>query len=174
MPRIYVASLSDYNSGRLHGRWIDANQDEDSIWEEVQAMLEESKEPIAEEWAIHDYDGFGDLRLGEYESFERISLIAQDIELYGEGETAAFLGNFGADFDGSFPDYYVGQFESEKDYAYEYVSDCGWANLDSQQLESIEPYLDWDAIARDLFSDGYWSARAGAPDYGVYVFRSEA
>lgn len=26
-PRIYVASLSDYNSGNLHGRWIDAAQD---------------------------------------------------------------------------------------------------------------------------------------------------
>ena len=25
-PRIYVASLSDYNAGRLHGEWIDADQ----------------------------------------------------------------------------------------------------------------------------------------------------
>ncbi len=23
-PRIYVASLSDYNAGRLHGQWLDA------------------------------------------------------------------------------------------------------------------------------------------------------
>ena len=26
-PRIYVASLPDYNAGRPHGRWIDAAQD---------------------------------------------------------------------------------------------------------------------------------------------------
>lgn len=26
-PRIYVASLSDYNYGDLHGRWIDATDD---------------------------------------------------------------------------------------------------------------------------------------------------
>lgn len=26
-PRIYAACLAAYNSGRLHGRWIDATQD---------------------------------------------------------------------------------------------------------------------------------------------------
>jgi len=52
--RIYVASLSDYNAGRLHGAWIDATQDADEIEAEVQEMLAASPEPIAEEWAIHD------------------------------------------------------------------------------------------------------------------------
>ena len=56
-PRIYVASLSDYNTGRLHGRWIDASQPADAIREEIALMLAESKEPIAKEWAIHDYGG---------------------------------------------------------------------------------------------------------------------
>ena len=37
-PRIYVASLSDYNAGHLHGRWIDADQDPDAIREEIAAM----------------------------------------------------------------------------------------------------------------------------------------
>ena len=55
-PRIYVASLSDYNAGRLHGRWIDATQSADTIREELSQMLAESQEPIAEEWAIHAYD----------------------------------------------------------------------------------------------------------------------
>ena len=36
--RIYVASLSDYNAGILHGRWIDVT-DEDTIREEIAAML---------------------------------------------------------------------------------------------------------------------------------------
>ena len=50
-PRIYVASLADYNAGRLHGRWIDADQPIEVIREEIAEMLTESKEPIAEEWA---------------------------------------------------------------------------------------------------------------------------
>lgn len=53
-PRIYVASLSDYNNGLLHGEWIDAGQEPDEIHEQVQAMLAESESPGAEEWAIHD------------------------------------------------------------------------------------------------------------------------
>jgi len=45
-PRIYVASLADYNAGRLHGRWIDANQSADSIRDEIAQMLTESEDPL--------------------------------------------------------------------------------------------------------------------------------
>ena len=38
-PRIYVACLAAYNAGRLHGEWIDADQDADVIHEEIQEML---------------------------------------------------------------------------------------------------------------------------------------
>jgi hypothetical protein len=31
VPRIYVASLSDYNNGVLHGRWIDASSDPEDM-----------------------------------------------------------------------------------------------------------------------------------------------
>ena len=56
--RIYVACLAAYNNGVLHGRWIDAARGEDHIWEETRAMLAASPIPDAEEWAIHDYEGF--------------------------------------------------------------------------------------------------------------------
>ena len=41
-PRIYVASLADYNEGRLHGAWIDAAQDEDELERAVKEMLAQS------------------------------------------------------------------------------------------------------------------------------------
>lgn len=53
-PRVYIACLAAYNSGKLHGRWIDADQDADDIRREVAEMLKASPEPNAEEWAIHD------------------------------------------------------------------------------------------------------------------------
>ena len=40
--RIYVACLAAYNSGHLHGQWIDADQSADDIQEEVNAMLASS------------------------------------------------------------------------------------------------------------------------------------
>ena len=80
--RIYVASLSDYNSGNLHGVWIDCEgKDANELQDEVNAMLRASsypnvmvdcpdrganhpdgfQVPSAEEYAIHDHEGFGDL-----------------------------------------------------------------------------------------------------------------
>jgi hypothetical protein len=56
--------------GRLHGEWIDADQSADAIYEDVKRMLAASPEPGAEEWAIPDYEGFGELRLSGWESFE--------------------------------------------------------------------------------------------------------
>jgi antirestriction protein len=74
-PRIYAASLSDYNNGRLHGAWIDADQDPEAIGEAIEEMLAGSHYGPAEEFAIHDTDGFGPVRLSEYESLEDIWLI---------------------------------------------------------------------------------------------------
>ncbi|MDA7980452.1 MAG: antirestriction protein ArdA, partial [Pirellulales bacterium] len=44
-PRIYVACLAAYNSGHLHGAWIDAVQSTAEIHEEVQSMLASSRSP---------------------------------------------------------------------------------------------------------------------------------
>jgi antirestriction protein len=84
-PRIYVACLASYNNGRLHGTWIDAYQSAETIWTEVEVMLESSPDPWAEEWAIHDYEGFGTIRLGESEPFARVAAMAAGIVEYGNG-----------------------------------------------------------------------------------------
>ncbi len=64
--RIYVACLASYNNGILFGQWIDATQELDDLYAELRAMLKASPIPDAEEWAIHDYEGFEGLRLSEY------------------------------------------------------------------------------------------------------------
>lgn len=69
--RIYVACLAAYNNDILHGAWIDANQDPYDIWEEVSAMLMASPITDAEEWAIHDYEGFEGYSISEYEKMAR-------------------------------------------------------------------------------------------------------
>ncbi|MBK6439189.1 MAG: antirestriction protein ArdA [Candidatus Microthrix sp.] len=38
-------------------------------------MLERSSQPGAEEWAIHDYEGFGGIHLSEYEQTDTIARI---------------------------------------------------------------------------------------------------
>ena len=52
-PYVYIASLSDYNNGTLHGVWIFADQEADDIQEEISEMLAASADPGAEEWATN-------------------------------------------------------------------------------------------------------------------------
>ncbi len=72
-PRIYVACLAAYNNGRLHGRWIDAGQDVEEIQTEITEMLAASPIQLAEEWAIHDYEGFEGASLGEFSSIQWVA-----------------------------------------------------------------------------------------------------
>ncbi len=92
--RIYVASLADYNAGRLHGVHIELTDGitAEEIQEKVNAMLAKSREPIAEEWAIHDYEGFGEYRLSEWSDFRSIAVIGQVAEeLNDDTEVEAFM-----------------------------------------------------------------------------------
>jgi len=82
-PRIRVGSLTDDNNGRLHGAWIDASQDPEDLHHAIKAMLRLSRFPDAEEWGIFDYEGFGSLRLDEYEWMDTLSRIAKGIEKHG-------------------------------------------------------------------------------------------
>ena len=81
-PRIYVACLAAYNGGRLHGQWIDATEP-DEVREEVRTMLADSPEPDAEEWAIHDHEGFEGCRISEWASFDSVCALADFVEQHG-------------------------------------------------------------------------------------------
>lgn len=47
-------------------------------------MLALSPEASAEEFAIHDYEGFGDLRISEYASLQNVASYADFISEHGE------------------------------------------------------------------------------------------
>lgn len=170
-PRIYVASLSDYNAGTLHGEWIDADQDADAIHEAIQAMLAKSSEPIAEEWAIHDYDNFEGIRLSEYEDIERVATIGQALAEADEpAALAAWLANDpGYNTPEGFEEAYRGHYDTVEHYADELVDE----GLFGPIPDAIASYIDTEAIARDLELGGdIWTAEA--PTGGVYIFDNHA
>jgi len=161
-PRVYVACLASYNAGKLHGKWIDATQCPDDIQADVDAMLAESTEPFAEEWAIHDHEGLGDI--GESESFERVSAIGQAVAAAGDAAPAllAFLDyDYGAAPE-DFEDCYAGEWDSMADFAYDFHENTG--DLDHPLIG----YVDWEAVGRDMAINNVWTANA--PNGGVYVF----
>ncbi|OZC91808.1 antirestriction protein [Rhodococcus sp. 06-412-2C] len=157
-PRIYVASLSDYNNGRLHGVWLDAARTADEIHADIAAMLAASKESDAEEFAIHDFDDFGAVRLGEYESIPHVVAIAQGIEQQGYAFAAWADAHEGdPDMLEHFNENYIGRYDSLGSYAEEIIDDHGYQQLiDDVIPESLRPYIriDTDALARDIYLDG--------------------
>ena len=147
-PRIYVACLSAYNAGTLHGAWIDANQDFEGIQEEIQQMLKDSPEPVAEEWAIHDHEGFGSLRLSEYEDLQTVAEVAKAIEEHGDA-FSEYAANVGTEYAlEHFQDAYRGEWESAAAYVEELTREC-------QEIpDFLDCYIDWESMARDWQLNG--------------------
>jgi antirestriction protein len=148
-PRIYVACLAAYNNGRLHGVWIEATGP-DEVMGRVGAMLAASPEPDAEEWAIHDYEGFEGARLSEYASFETVCDLAEFIGEHGS-LGAKLYRNFGDDLaqaEAAFEDY-AGEYRSAADFAEELTRDSG-----TEIPASLDYYIDWTALARDMALNG--------------------
>lgn len=84
------------NSGILHGVWIDALDDLGSIQDKINIMLASSPEFGAEEYAVHDYEGFGGYQVSEYENIQTIHEIACFINEYSE-ISAKLLNHFCGD-----------------------------------------------------------------------------
>lgn len=168
----YVASLSDYNAGRMHGCFIDDCTDPDAIHDAIQAMLRESPEAIAEEWAIHDYEGFGPIHLHEYESLTTVVRLARGITELGPAFAAwaAYIGSAQWDDDlDQFEDAYLGHYDSARDYAEELIDSFGlddWRDAVPEVLRNFVRIV-IDGFAGDL-TDSY--IFLDAPDHGVYVF----
>lgn len=155
-PRIYVVCLSAYNNGSLYGRWIAADQTPEDILDEIQGMLASSPEPRAEEWSIHDYDGFGSLQMREAESLARISAIASGITEHGPafGEWLAYDSSRDAAESKVFSDAFRGEWESLRAYTEAYAQSTG---LYRAAEKAGSPYIrvDVDALQRDLKMDVY-------------------
>lgn len=148
--RIYVADLAAYNNGKLHGAWIDANEELDVIRKQVSQMLAESPEGFAEEYAIHDYEGFGGYALGEYAGLEAAHEIACFIQEYPNfgGE---LLNNFGGDLEearAAAEENYCGCYKSLADYAQELTEDT------TQIPESLAYYIDYERMGRYIELNG--------------------
>jgi antirestriction protein len=173
-PQVWIASLSDYNAGRLHGAWVRADQEPDGIWAGINEVLATSRQPGAEEWATFDYEGFGPLRLSEYETVERISMLGNGIAEHGLAFAAFanFLGLEDTELLVQFEDCYLGQWESAEEYACDYLEDTGIDRiLDEAVPASLRPYVkvDAEALVRDMESDGSLLSVPGS-EGGVFLF----
>jgi antirestriction protein len=163
-PQIYIACLSSYNSGILHGKWIVPSTDEQELQDQIDSILKTSKQPFAEEWAVHDYNYFHNL--GEYPSIEDICKVQEAIEKHGYELVNAYL-EYNNDVD-SLDDIeysYKGHYDSFQDYAEDYLEDCDEFNMIPEHLQC---YFDFERYARNL-EQSYYVVKSS--NHGVYIFQ---
>lgn len=165
--KIYVADLAAYNNGKLHGVWIDATDDPQNIWEQIHAMLVASPEPDAEEYAIHDYEGFDGYSVSKHEGIESVHEVACFIEEhpdYGGDLLSHFCGNL-EEARRAAEECYTGCYSSLADYAQELTEQT------SEIPQHLEFYIDYERMGRDMeLSGDVFTIETGYQD--VHVFWS--
>lgn len=124
---------------------LEERSDLDDIQDQVNDMLESSLENDAEEWAIHDYEGYGSYRLSEYESIQSAHEVACFIEEQDE-IAAELLSHFSAidEAKKAIEENYASCHESVADFAEELTTDT------TEIPESLAFYIDYEKMGRDL------------------------
>ena len=146
----------------------------EAIEHAIQTMLAESWMPFAEEWAIHDFEGFGSYQLHEFTSVEVVSLLASGIaeHVLAFAAWAAHRGD-AAEAAESFAESFVGEWESLSAYAAELLDDYGLeAVIDSIVPDCLRAYVEIDAqgLGRDLVLGGDLVA-LDSPSGSVWIFQ---
>lgn len=130
-------------------------------------MLARSPFEDAEEYAIHDYEGFEGVTLHEYAGIERVARMAAFIAEHG-ALGAGVLAELDDDIEQAetaLRDCYHGQFTSLADYMEELTSDC------ITIPDTLRYYIDWKAMARDAELNGeFFTVETGYDE--VHVFSS--
>lgn len=164
--RVYVGTYAKYNEGSIYGEWIDIDSDKDSFFEKCRKLHSDESDP---EFMFQDWENIPEGLISECSiSDDLFDMYDELVELEKEGLIDAFFtycdynncSSIDSSIVSNFRDAYQGEFSSEVDFAYHFVDE----GLFGEVPESVFPYLDYHAIARDLFMDFTFS--------NGYVFNS--
>jgi antirestriction protein len=164
-PKIYVACLSAYNNGYLHGEWIDATQGIEYMQDKINIILATSPIPNAEEWAIHAHENFCTTILDEDTALEKIAKLAEFITNHGD-LGIEILDHTGGDMDDAenlLNEQYHGEFNSEEDFAHYWLNE-----VEAREIPSyLQNYIDYKSMAYDFFISDFFSIQC---NYKTHVF----
>lgn len=162
--RLYVADLAAYNAGHLHGVWIDATDDVDAMREQIAAMLARSPVPNAEEYAIHDCEGFGGYSVSAHAGIDELHEVACFIDEFPD---------YGAELIAHFGDLDQAREAAEENYGGCYTSLAEYAQELTEETSQIPPalahYIDYEKMGRDMELNGDVFTIA-ATSHEVHIF----
>lgn len=173
MFRIYVACLASYNAGILYGKWIDVDgKTSDELREEIAALLKESPYPFAEEWAIHDHEGFDGLHVSEYHSLDELAEYAEVITSseYEEELIHSVASDRGCNASEAvqyIEDNYEGLWDCLESWAENWLEECEGLKALPRHLQF---YFNYSGYARDCELSG--DIFTVSSNKGVHVLRN--
>lgn len=164
--RVWVGLLGSYNAGKLNGEWMDAEDlDEDGVAELLSRL--QMADPIdgGDELDIFDTEGWGSV---DPKAFRLADLAELSDLLDEQPEAEALIAAHGTHYYHSVSDLrdgldsvtIYGPCESTEDYVHDLI-ESGVIEVP----ESIVPYLDMDAMARDYTMD----ATEVITDSGIFL-----
>lgn len=159
---VYVGTYKKYNEGSLAGAWMELAdyKSKDEFMEACKELHSDEEEP---EFMYQDYSNIPDGMINESYIDPLLFGIIQSAKDMSETELEAFFVfldmNFvdysyikdGEDLVELFRDKYIGQFDSEEEFA-TYMAEMEWA----EELQTeFGQYFDYEAYSRTLLTSGY-------------------
>lgn len=153
-PSIYVGTYKKYNEGSLFGQWLDLTEysDKDEFLQACADLHADEEDP---EFMFQDWEGINDKYISEssisddFFEFQANTASFEDEKLEAY-ET--FISVFGNDDISTFEESFQGAYDSEEDFTYELVENCGYL---SNVPATVANYFDYDKFSRDLFMTDY-------------------
>lgn len=143
--RIYVGTYAKYNGGSIKGAWLDLEDyaDKDAFLEACRELHKDEADP---ELMFQDYEGFPKALYSESSVadaiWEWLELDEEDRELLAVYQDHV---NGDADIERA-RDAFMGKYDSESDWAAQWLDDTGSLN---DVPEHLRNYIDFEAYARD-------------------------
>lgn len=165
---VYVGTYRKYNEGSIFGKWLKLSEytDKEEFYTACRELHQDEEDP---EFMFQDYENIPNGLIDECWLSNNVFKVLESFENMEESQKEPFLiwcnnGHHNLaeedidDLISLFENDYVGEYDSEEDFAMELVEEIDLPDF-------AKRYFDYQAYARDLFCGDYWSD-------GGYIFYS--
>ena len=172
-PAVYIACLAAYNSGTLHGYWVDLEEASsvEDIRECIAYTLATSPALGAEEYAVHDHQGLPACLQSEWPDWQQVEAFMEARYSLHETERSAHLIacniNHRVLDEQEFSESFCGFWERPEDFAQEQAEQTADHDVDWNQWPIN--CIDWQSAWRDLSCDGYHAEFVANEGYAVFA-----
>ena len=152
VPSVWIGCLAAYNSGRLHGEWVEIPTNIEALRDQIKKVIDTSPAEYAEEYFFADYENCPE-SFGEYEDLESLVNFANAVEEHGIDKVNAYLQFADIENLENIDDCYHGCWDSWDDFANEMADEQIACHTSQNKNEFLERYFDYEMYARDLSYD---------------------